>query len=85
LQVVRLALSLIFLQVAWSLGSLNKDQPSEDSLNHMVALRDRLMELAELALDNALELWSEESLQSKLAAEVCRPLFLDSCLGIRVR
>lgn len=65
-----MALRLIFLQVAWSLSALDKKSPSDESLDHVVELRDRLIELVELAVDNSLELWSEESLQSKLSAEV---------------
>ena len=71
LQVIRLALSNMFLHLAWALKSIDIDNPDDNLVKEVLTRRDKLMKQLQSILDSLLESWQQDDARTVLTCSVC--------------
>ncbi|KAH9313099.1 hypothetical protein KI387_028134, partial [Taxus chinensis] len=70
-EVIQLVLMNMYLHIAWSLRSIEIDNPSEEASVSLLSKRDNLISQLEYFTDNVLESWEQGAARSALTCTIC--------------
>lgn len=70
-EVIRLVLLNMYLHIAWSLRSIDSENPSEAATESLLSKRDNLMDQLEYFADSVLESWEQGTARVMLCCTIC--------------